>query len=209
MTIEEMKGYVDKCLSAWLDTIQSLDITGGECMTIPDAVEGIVEYGTQHGLRTTILSNAFWATSMAKATRTLRRLADKGLKTAVFSIGDNHTKFVPFKNVRTATVAAARLGLETKIRVELHYGSSPLKKDINEDDELVRLVNARKVNLTYDVWLNFVKEGRTYKSSYIQGCYKFNRRYFGERLFDRLLIAATSYPPDFKSRVYNGRSRTA
>jgi len=40
-------------------------------------------------------------------------------------------------------------------------------------------------------------------------CYKFNRRYFGERLFDRLLIAGTSYPPDFKSRVYNGRSRTA
>jgi len=169
MTLEEMKGYVDKCLSAWPDTIQSLDITGGECMTIPDAIEGIVEHGTQHGLRTTILSNAFWATSMAKATRTLRRLADKGLKRAIFTTGDNHTKYIPFKNVRTATVAAARLGLTTQMRVELHHGSSNLTKDINEDDELIRLISTRKVDLSYDNWMNFVKEGRTYKTSYIQG----------------------------------------
>jgi len=36
-------------------------------------------------------------------------------------------------------------------------------------------------------------------------CYKFNRRYFGDRLFDRLLIAATAYEPAFKHRVYNRR----
>ena len=34
-------------------------------------------------------------------------------------------------------------------------------------------------------------------------CYKFNRRYFGENQFDRLLIAAVSCAPDFKSRIYN------
>lgn len=36
-----------------------------------------------------------------------------------------------------------------------------------------------------------------------QFCYKFNRRYFGQYQFDRLLVAAASYPPDFKSRIYN------
>ncbi len=46
------------------------------------------------------------------------------------------------------------------------------------------------------------------KSEYLQYylnqfCYKFNRRYFGENQFDRLLIAAVSYSPDFKSRIYN------
>ena len=35
-----------------------------------------------------------------------------------------------------------------------------------------------------------------------QFCYKFNRRYFGQMLFDRILLAAASYPPDFKSPVY-------
>ena len=34
-------------------------------------------------------------------------------------------------------------------------------------------------------------------------CYKFNRRYFGEKLFDRLLMLATSYPTDFRLRIYN------
>lgn len=34
-------------------------------------------------------------------------------------------------------------------------------------------------------------------------CYKFNRRYFGEKLFDRLVAVAISYNTDFKSRTYN------
>ena len=36
-------------------------------------------------------------------------------------------------------------------------------------------------------------------------CYKFNRRYFGERQFDRLLSASVGYVTDFKHRVYNKR----
>lgn len=169
MTLDEAKSYIDKCLEAWPDTIKDLDITGGECMTIPDTIEGIADYATQRGLRVGILSNAFWATSKAKATKTLRQLTDKGVKTVVFSTGDNHTKFVPFKNVRNAAVAAARIGLETKMRVELHYGSSPLIKNINEDAELVRLTNTGKIALSYDNWMDFVKKGRSYKTSYIQG----------------------------------------
>jgi hypothetical protein len=39
-----------------------------------------------------------------------------------------------------------------------------------------------------------------------QFCYKFNRRYFGEKQFDRLLIAAVSCPQDFKSRIYNRKN---
>lgn len=39
-----------------------------------------------------------------------------------------------------------------------------------------------------------------------QFCYKFNRRYFGEKQFDRLLIAAVCYTPDFKSRIYNRKN---
>ena len=34
-------------------------------------------------------------------------------------------------------------------------------------------------------------------------CYKFNRRYFGEKMFDRLIMVAVSYKTDFKSRIYN------
>lgn len=34
-------------------------------------------------------------------------------------------------------------------------------------------------------------------------CYKFNRRYFGERLFDRLAFVVVAYPTGFKSKIYN------
>ena len=33
-------------------------------------------------------------------------------------------------------------------------------------------------------------------------CYKFNRRYFGEKLFVRGVLAAISYNTEFKSRTY-------
>ena len=36
--------------------------------------------------------------------------------------------------------------------------------------------------------------GEDYLQNYLnEYCYKFNRRYFGEKLFDRLLIASASY----------------
>jgi hypothetical protein len=34
-------------------------------------------------------------------------------------------------------------------------------------------------------------------------CYKFNLRYFGDKLFDRLVVAAVPFRPDFKHRIYN------
>ena len=32
-------------------------------------------------------------------------------------------------------------------------------------------------------------------------CYKFNRRYFGDALFDRLMVAAISYKNDFRYNI--------
>ncbi|KAA6334154.1 hypothetical protein EZS27_017510, partial [termite gut metagenome] len=34
-------------------------------------------------------------------------------------------------------------------------------------------------------------------------CYKFNRRYFSEKLFDRMIRVAANYRTDFKSKIYN------
>jgi hypothetical protein len=34
-------------------------------------------------------------------------------------------------------------------------------------------------------------------------CYKFNRRHFGENLFDRMIWVAANYRTDFKSKIYN------
>jgi hypothetical protein len=45
---------------------------------------------------------------------------------------------------------------------------------------------------------------REYLQSYLnEFCYKFNRRYFGENLFDRLMMVSTTYQSDFEHRIYN------
>ena len=37
-------------------------------------------------------------------------------------------------------------------------------------------------------------------------CYKFNRKYFGDHIFDRLMIVAATYRPTFAHRLYNKRA---
>jgi hypothetical protein len=46
------------------------------------------------------------------------------------------------------------------------------------------------------------------KPEFLQGylneyCYKFNRRYFGEGMFDRLMTVCVNYQSDFEHRIYN------
>jgi len=42
-----------------------------------------------------------------------------------------------------------------------------------------------------------------YLQYYLNGfCYKFNRKYFGEKLFDGIVQTAISYNADFKPRTY-------
>ena len=38
-------------------------------------------------------------------------------------------------------------------------------------------------------------------------CYKFNRMYFGDKIFDRLMIAAVEYKPTFVHKIYNKKLR--
>jgi transposase-like protein len=55
--------------------------------------------------------------------------------------------------------------------------------------------------LLLDMHLQVTKEYLQYYLN--EFCYKFNRQYFGEQIFDRLLVAAVSYNTDFKSKIYN------
>ncbi|KAA6317615.1 hypothetical protein EZS27_032258, partial [termite gut metagenome] len=46
------------------------------------------------------------------------------------------------------------------------------------------------------------------KNEYLQYCFnefchKFNQRYLGENLFDRMIRVAANYRTDFKSKIYN------
>ena len=63
---------------------------------------------------------------------------------------------------------------------------------------IIAIGNVKRLLL--DVYHQLTKEYLQYYLN--EFCYKFNRRYFGEAIFDRLLVAAVSDNTDFKSKIY-------
>ena len=159
MTLEEMKRYVDMCLEAYPDSIKRLDLTGGECMLLGRDVDRIFSYARDRGLRCSMVSNAFWASDYDTALRTLRRLKRSGLRSASFSTGEDHGAFVPWQNVRNASVAAARLGIAAELRVEGRHGRVDIQRELENDPEVVELERKGSLKVSVGAWMKFRKEG--------------------------------------------------
>jgi len=160
MTFEEMKDYVDKSLEAYPDSITNLFLTGGECMLLKKEVGKIISYAQSKGLKSAIVSNAYWATDYDKAYRTLKRLKNKGLTSVCFSTGEDHNRYVPWRNVRHAAVAAARLGIDTELRVEYQFMFSEIARELNADDEVMELVNQHKLKFVNSCWIKYNNKGK-------------------------------------------------
>lgn len=164
-----MKGYVDKCLEAYPDTISHLDLTGGECMLLGKDIDRIFSYAKGKGLKCGMVSNAFWATDYKKAYSTLERLQRKGLSIASFSTGEDHDKYVPWMNVLNACVASATLGIDTALRIEVHSNTSSILDYMVADFRLVELAQQKKLKIVFDGWIDFNNKGNkpfTKKTAY-------------------------------------------
>lgn len=155
-----MRSYVDMSLEAYPDTISKFCLTGGECMLLGKDVDRILSYAKGKGLKCSMVSNAFWATDYDKATAILKRLKRNGLRMASFSTGEDHNKHVPWMNVRNASVAAARLGLESELRIEDQPGRMEIFKAIDKDEEITALVSEGKLKISRSSWMHYNNKGR-------------------------------------------------
>jgi transposase-like protein len=88
-----------------------------------------------------------------------------------------------------------------KETVKSHKAQVVKPEDINRMLPWVHITIANVKRLLLDVHHQLKKEYLQYYLN--EFCYKFNRRYFGEKLFDRMLSVALYYRTDFKSRIYN------
>jgi hypothetical protein len=83
--------------------------------------------------------------------------------------------------------------------VEEHNPKVVAKKDINKMLPWVHITISNAKRMLLDVYHHI---GPQYLQSYLnEFCYKFKRRYFGEKLFDRLLVACVSYQNDFRYNI--------
>lgn len=160
MTLDDMKSYVDMSIEAYPDTISSLDLTGGECMLLGKDVDRIFSYAKSKGLKCYMVSNAFWATDYDKAHSTLKRMKRCGLSKVSFSTGEDHNRYVPWMNVRHASVAAARLGIETELRIELQYGRMDISHQLEADEEIREMTNQGKLKLSTSPWMRYNKDNK-------------------------------------------------
>ncbi len=115
VNLEEARGWIRQ-IAAYRDGyIRVLSLTGGEPFSNQKLLRTMVEYAAGFGLRISVTSNAFWATTTEKALRTLRRLP--GVSFLSVSTDAYHQEYVPFENVKNALRAAEELDIPAYVTV--------------------------------------------------------------------------------------------
>jgi MoaA/NifB/PqqE/SkfB family radical SAM enzyme len=123
VNLEEAREWIRQVAAYRDGYVRVLSLTGGEPFSNQKLLRTIVEYATGLGLRISVTSNAFWATTDEKALRTLRSLP--GISFLSVSTDTYHQEYVPFENVRNALRAAAELGIPAYVTVITDNRSDP------------------------------------------------------------------------------------
>ena len=108
-----MKEIVDKVLGFGL--LELVIFTGGEPFLFRDDLLTGVKYCSELGLKTRIVTNAFWAHSANEARTMVSRCIEAGLSEINISCDDYHQQFIPIANVKYANDACRELGLPALI----------------------------------------------------------------------------------------------
>lgn len=116
--------------------------------------------------------------------KTIDAVAEKLITKESSLTTDNHKSYIHFKDIFTE-----------------HQSQVVDPKDIGKVLPWVHIAIANAKTLFADMYHGIKPE---FLQEYLnEFCYKFNRRYFGENLFDRLVMIAASYRTDFEHRIYN------
>ncbi len=107
LTGEQMRGVIDEVMG-W-GTLRLVVFTGGEPFLLGDELRRTVAHAARYGVFTRIVTNAYWATSRARAEHLLKKYKDAGLTEINISCDDYHQQFVPLRNVKYASEAALDL----------------------------------------------------------------------------------------------------
>jgi organic radical activating enzyme len=120
--------------------------TGGEPTLAQESVLAGLRLSRSKGMRTRLVTNAWWASSTVQATATLALYRDAGLQELNLSTGDQHRRFVDIENVIRAAAAGRSLQLDAiVIMIELTEDRTVTRATLEEhplfreliDDSLV------------------------------------------------------------------------
>lgn len=166
LSLEEMINYVDDALENF-PTIKLLVLTGGECFSLKYDLNKIVAYASSKGLRTRVVSNAYWASSFKKAYLLLKELKDVGLNELNLSTGDEHQVWIKYDNIVFAIVAAMKLDIDVVVNVETKPDSKFSILNMFSDPRLLYyLYHPQRyvLKILSGSWIEFNKSDKQVKS---------------------------------------------
>lgn len=115
VNINDAYNWIDQIATYNNGYIQSLSLTGGEPFYNLNKLKQIAEYAGGKGLLVSVVSNAYWATSIQESTKILKQLSS--LSVISFSTDVYHQKSIPLSNIKNAVKAAKELNIPTLISV--------------------------------------------------------------------------------------------
>lgn len=89
--------------------IKVLSLTGGEPFYNMEKLKNISDFADKSGLLVTAATNAFWASTPKKAVKILEKLPE--IRALQISADAYHQKYIPFRRVRNAILAALKRGI--------------------------------------------------------------------------------------------------
>jgi hypothetical protein len=119
-----------------VDRCQSICITGGEPFVAFQRLLKVVDGCRNHGLRATVFTSAYWATSADIAADKLKQLAHAGLTGIAVSADEYHQESIPLANVARVLSASKERGIAP--RVSLTYlqrgrSATQVKRDLRRE----------------------------------------------------------------------------
>lgn len=116
------------------DDVKVVSLTGGEALLRKNKVLEIIQRLSLVGKETTLISNAFWATTEAVTERILSELKLAGLNYLTISYDDYHAEYIPISNVKRLLTIIKKFDIEVALNMVVHrkHIGVDLLKDLGE-----------------------------------------------------------------------------
>ena len=151
LTAEEICDYVDQAASS--TAISMVIFAGGEPLLLGKDLFRVLRHVRNSGMRSRLITNAYWANTQETAGEVTSALCDSGLDELNISIDDFHLPYIDAENVKRAFDAALLLDFESVIIV--HCSGPTTKFNDKELDDLLGV----KLPRMYDEGQNRIDYG--------------------------------------------------
>jgi hypothetical protein len=148
LPVEIIKRAIDEASN--LPSLRLVGFTGGDPFLHREILASSIAHAKERGLRTRVVTSAYWATSSEKAIDVLRPLAVAGLDEMTISFDDAHAPHVPEDYIINAYRATVLLKVQLGINVCREPGSRINRKYVTE---MLGLDGNTEVRIV-ETWIN-------------------------------------------------------